>query len=373
MLRPLAVHLADRGARVARATGSTVAILLAASCGSSVGNVEPAIAPHIVQASGTRALLIAVSPVSDRVVWASGSLGTWLRTTDGGTTWSTGRVAGADSLQFRDVHGVDSLTAFLLSIGNGAQSRIYGTLDGGTRWTLLHTNPDSAGFYDCMDFWDARRGLFVGDAVDGRIVILTTANGGDRWERVSSRALPAAQEGEGSFAASGTCVETHRGGHAWVVMNGAGRARLLRTSDYGRTWATETLPITTRPASGVQSVSFADARNGAVFGGGSDVKPGDVLVATTADGGDTWTPRASPPFRVGSWGGAYVPLTRGAALVAAGPNGAAWARVDGAELSWTRIDSLNYWSVGFASHAAGWAVGTQGRITRLALPPASVP
>ena len=33
--------------------------------------------------------------------------------------------------------------------------------------------------------------------------------------------------------------------------------------------------------------------------------------------------------------------------------------------TWARIDSLVYWSVGFASPAAGWAVGKGGRITRL--------
>ncbi|HEY9227146.1 MAG TPA: hypothetical protein VIP11_10895, partial [Gemmatimonadaceae bacterium] len=83
------------------------------------------------QKSGTTALLIAVSPVNDRVAWVSGSLGTWLRTTDGGTTWQTGRVPGADSLQFRDVHAVDANTAYLLSIGDGNQSRIYKTTDAG--------------------------------------------------------------------------------------------------------------------------------------------------------------------------------------------------------------------------------------------------
>ena len=36
------------------------------------------------QSSGTRALLIAVSAVDERVAWASGSLGTWVRTVDGG-------------------------------------------------------------------------------------------------------------------------------------------------------------------------------------------------------------------------------------------------------------------------------------------------
>lgn len=330
-------------------------------------SVEVSTITHVTQSSGTRALLIAVSPVNERVVWASGTLGTWLRTVDGGATWTTGRVDGADSLQFRDVHGVDANTAFLLSIGNGAQSRIYKTVDGGAQWRMLHANPDSAGFYDCFDFWDARRGLLVGDAVDGRIVMLTTMDGGASWQRVS--ALPPAQQGEGSFAASGTCVETFSGGHAWVVMNGAGRARLLRTSDYARSWVTETLPITARAGSGAQSVSFRDARHGAVFGGGYDAVAGDVLLATTSDGGDTWTPRTAPAFKVGSWVGSFVPGARAPTLVAAGPNGSAWARLADGALQWTPIDSANHWSLGFAAPRAGWAVGTAGRITKLAVPP----
>jgi photosystem II stability/assembly factor-like uncharacterized protein len=320
------------------------------------------------QASGTRALLIAVSPVDERVAWASGTQGTWLRTTDGGTTWRAGRVTGADSLQFRDVHGIDSLRAYLLSIGTGTDSRVYGTRDGGASWSQLLSNPDSAGFYDCMDFWDADRGLLVGDAVDGRIVIMTTMNAGVTWQRVPHQALPPAQDGEGSFAASGTCVEAVRGGHAWIVMNGAGRARLVRTHDYGRTWAVETLPITARAGSGAQSVSFRDARHGAVLGGGYDAQPGDVLLATTDDGGDTWMPREAPPFKVGTWGGAFVPGARQPTLVAVGPNGAAWARVGRGPMAWTVVDTLNYWSVGLASPRAAWAVGTQGRITRLAVP-----
>jgi hypothetical protein len=40
-----------------------------------------------------------------------------------------------------------------------------------------------------------------------------------------------------------------------------------------------------------------------------------------------------------------------------------WSRDEGA--SWIPIDTLDYWSVGFASPRAGWAVGAGGRITRL--------
>src|SRR6202008_2061757 len=112
----------------------------------------PAQVTRTEQTSGTTALLIAVSPVNDNVVWVSGARGTWLRTTDGGGTWQSGQVPGADSLQFRDVHAVDANTAYLLSIGNGPQSRIYKTTDAGQTWKLQFTNTEPQGFYDCFDF-----------------------------------------------------------------------------------------------------------------------------------------------------------------------------------------------------------------------------
>jgi len=61
------------------------------------------------QVSGTTQLLIGISPVNENIVWASGTGGTWVRTIDGGTTWQAGRVPGADTLQFRDVHAVDAI------------------------------------------------------------------------------------------------------------------------------------------------------------------------------------------------------------------------------------------------------------------------
>ena len=314
------------------------------------------------QVSGTRALLIAVSPVDERVVWASGTLGTWVRTTDGGATWISGRVPGADSLQFRDVHAVDANTAYLLSIGNGPLSRIYKTGDAGATWTEQFRNTDEKGFYDCFDFWDAMRGVAIGDALGTEMAILTTTDGGATWTRVSPTILPAAATGEGSFAASGTCVETAPAGHAWIVMSTPARSRIVRTADYGRTWSAESLPISSREGC-VQSVSFRDARNGIVLGGGSAVAAGDRLVAITRDGGANWQLRTTPDLKVGFWGGVYVPGARTPTVVGVGPNGAVYSRDEGA--SWVTIDSMDYWSVGFASPRAGWAVGRLGRITKL--------
>jgi photosystem II stability/assembly factor-like uncharacterized protein len=345
-----------------RAAGAGL-IALAAACSSAPRAGVPDQPTRMEQSSGTRALLIAVSPVNDRVVWVSGSNGTWLRTLDGGDSWQSGRVPGADSLQFRDVHGVDENTAVLLSIGTGEQSRIYRTTDAGRSWALRLTNPDPAGFYDCMDFWDAERGILIGDALGDRMVVMTTVDGGDSWTRVPSSALPPAQSGEGSFAASGTCLVTRPGGHAWIVMSNPDHGRVLHTSDYGLSWAVDTLPITTRAGVGPQSIAFRDHRNGIVLGGGYDAQPGDVESAVSADGGATWQARARPPMRTGVWGGVYVPGARRPTVIAVGPNGSAWSRDEGA--TWAQIDTLNYWSVGFSSPRAGWAVGANGRITRL--------
>ena len=326
--------------------------------------VPPLAAPTITsQVSGTRNLLIAVSAVSAQVAWVSGTRGTWRRTIDGGTTWTGGTVPGADSIQFRDIHAVDENTAWVLSIGNGAASRIYRTDDGGESWTLQFQNGDPRRFYDCFGFWDARRAVVIGDAVGEEIDLLLTTDGGVHWERVPAASLPRAEPGEGSFAASGTCVATGRAGRAWIVMSTPTRARLLRTTDFGRSWALETLPITTHPGSGPQSVAFRDALNGMVLGGGDASTANDTLIAITDDGGASWTPRRSPPQRSGTGGGAWVTGARTPTIVAVGPGGSAFSRDLG--ISWIPIDSANYWSIGFSPSRTGWAVGTQGRITRL--------
>jgi photosystem II stability/assembly factor-like uncharacterized protein len=365
-----------------KTTTVMIALLCAAGCaragtrtGAGTDVTPPAQAAaspiRTEQQSGTDALLIAVSPVSDDVAWVSGTGGTWLRTIDGGATWQSGRVPGADSLQFRDVHALDAQHAWLLSIGNGEDSRIYRTEDAGAHWTLQFVNHEPQGFYDCMDFWDDNRGVVIGDAVDGQLAVLTTYDGGNHWSRVPSTALPPALPGEGSFAASGTCAITEPGGHAWIAMNTAEHARLLHSSDYGRSWTVDTVPLTTRAGTGGESISFRDPQHGVVLGGGTTAAAGDVFTVFTSDGGRTWTQRSSPPLRRGMWGGVYVSTASDAAqsasshvaLVGVGPDGAAYSRDDG--MTWTVIDTFNYWSVGFASPRAGWAVGQNGRITKL--------
>lgn len=343
--------------------------------GASGGTADPATRPRPtpvleLQVSGTTALLQAVSPVSDDVAWVSGHQGTWARTLDGGRTWTTGRVPNADTLQFRDVHAASADEAWLLSAGSGDQSRIYRTTNGGATWALQWTNDEPAGFYDCMDFWTPARGAVYGDAVEGDLRILRTVDGGEHWARLAGGTLPDGQLGEGGFAASGTCLVTGREGRAWAATGNARFARVLRTDDWGANWTVSDTPIPGGSGAGLFSVTFRDSLHGVVFGG--DLNPPDttgapvelpVRVATSNDGGASWNRAGQPSFPGAVFGGAWVPGTEPAAIVAVAPTGASWS-LDGGE-NWMPLDSASYWGLGFASDRAGWLVGPGGRIAKV--------
>lgn len=316
------------------------------------------------QQSGTEALLQAVSPVSDDVVWVSGHRGTYSRTTDGGVTWETAVLPGADSLGFRDVHAESASEAWLLSAGPGELSNVFYTDDAGATWTLQWTNPEPDGFYDCLDFWDAERGALYGDEVDGGLRIMRTENGGRTWTRVPEDRLPAAAEGEGGFAASGTCLVVGEGGRGWISTGAADPARVLLTEDYGRSWRAVVSPIRGASAGGLFSISFRNPAIGVAFGGdlSADAEP-SPRVAVTSDGGETWTIAGEPSLSGAIFGGAWVPGTFPATIVIVSPNGAEYS-VDGAH-TWHPLDDAAYWGIGFASADAGWIVGPGGRITKV--------
>src|SRR5262245_32150302 len=154
------------------------------------------------QTSGVTGRLRGVSAVSARVAWASGANGTVLRTVDAGQSWQKLGVPAADKLDFRDVDAMSDRVAYVLSIGTGETSRIYKTTDAGAHWGLQFANTDPQVFLDAMTFRDETHGVAFSDSVDGRFVILTTANG-RTWERIPADRLPPALPGEGAYAASG--------------------------------------------------------------------------------------------------------------------------------------------------------------------------
>jgi photosystem II stability/assembly factor-like uncharacterized protein len=351
-------------------SAAAAATLLAAfslACSTLPGARAPLGEPRLTeQASGTSELLQAVSPVDANVVWVSGHGGTWGRTLDGGATWQTSVMAGADTLEFRDVHAEDANTGWLLSAGPGTLSRIYHTGDAGQSWTLQWVNEEPAGFYDCLDFWDERRGFVYGDAVDGGLRILVTDDGGATWSLVPQASLPPAQPGEGGFAASGTCAITGADGRGWVAAGNATRARVFRTSDYGRSWEAAEVPVVGGEGAGLTTISMRDAERGVAFGGHlGEPENAQPKWARTQDGGRTWSAEREAPLPGAIYGGLLVPGTDGRGLVTVGPGGASVSLDGGA--TWRRVDERSWWGVGSAGTDATWISGPGGRIARVRL------
>lgn len=349
-----------------RTAAFALALGLAGCAHEPAREAGPPPAPILTsQSIDTEARLIGVHAVDDRVAWVAGTRGTWGRTSDGGATWQAGVVEGADSLQFRDVHAIDGSTAWLLSIGNGEESRIYRTTDGGVTWDLQFVNHDPDAFFDCFDFWNPDAGIAFSDAVVGEFVLIATADGGASWERLPVDRLPDASEGEGSFAASGTCLVVRGESLAWFGTGAGAAARVFRSEDRGRSWTVAATPIVGgTPTTGIASLAFLDDRRGAAFGGdvGEPAEP-TASVAVTADGGRTWSAAGTPERPGAVYGGAFVPGAPTPTLVAVGPSGVAWSTDFAA--TWTTIDTLDHWSVDFGGPRGGWTVGPEGRITRI--------
>jgi photosystem II stability/assembly factor-like uncharacterized protein len=316
------------------------------------------------QETGTTFRFFAVSAVNDRVVWASAAGGTFARTTDGGATWVSRQVPGAEALQFRDVQGVSERVAYLMSAGSGPENRLYMTQDGGDTWVLQYQATDPRAFHDCFDFWTPKRALLFGDSFDDHFTLLKLKDG-NTWQNISAHS-PTAQPGEGGFAASGTCIKTLAGQSAWIGTGAAPQARVLATRDGGQTWSVSAdVPIEPHgtPTSGVASIDFRDPFHG-ILGGGDVVASADpqLNVARSNDGGATWSLTTPTPFPGAVYGLSYVPGKK-LTVVATGPGGSAWTADEGG--TWTLLPGItNCWAVGF-SVKTGWLGCGAGRIFRI--------
>jgi photosystem II stability/assembly factor-like uncharacterized protein len=310
--------------------------------------------------TGSAARLRGLSAVSSTTAWASGSLGTVLRTTDRGATWQQVGPPGTQDLQFRDIEAFDADHAVILSIGPGSDSRIYVTADGGQTWALTFVNPDPNAFFDCTTFYDSRRGLALSDPPDGlHFRVIATDDGGLSWH-VTGAQMPEALPGEFAFAASGQCITTDHGRRAWFGTGGAAQARVFRSDDGGASWSVAPTPLNSGPTAGIFALAFRGQQHGLAVGGdflAETASPDNF--ARTADGGSSWNllPAAPPEYRSGAtWLDGHTAL-------AVGPSGSDVSTDAGA--TWQRFDDGSLDTVDCARPTACWASGANGRVAYL--------
>ncbi|MFZ0294409.1 MAG: YCF48-related protein [Candidatus Sulfotelmatobacter sp.] len=272
-----------------------------------IATTVPAQLARQTQSSNTTEDLRGVSAVSHQVAWASGTHGTFLRTTDGGRSWISGQVHGAASVDFRGVVAFSADEAFLMSSGPGDQSRIYHTSDAGQHWQMEFSNSNPKGFFDSIAFWDRTHGIVLGDPIpdgSGRLTFqLLITTDGRSWTPVPAAQMPAALEGEGAFAASNSCLSILANDpniandsniatdpNIWFATGGKA-ARVFHSPDRGGTWQVFDTPILHGPDSaGIFSIAFRDSLHGVIAGGDYKHPEQDgPNLAFTNDGGKTWT------------------------------------------------------------------------------------
>lgn len=304
--------------------------------------------------SGFRGL----SVVNKDVIWASGTGGTVIRTTDGGKNWSVIKVPDAEKLDFRDIEAFDGNTAYILSIGNGEASRIYKTIDGGRNWKLQFKNTNEKAFFDALAFWDKDNGMAMSDPVDGNYVLLETNDGGENWKIADTDKMDNAKTGEAAFAASGTCLLTQGKNNIFLVSGGSD-ARVFRSNNRGLSWMVADTPIIKGTSgNGIFSIAMYDSKTGVIVGGNYE-KPDDNTnnLAFTTDGGKTWTlGKGLSGYRSG------VTFVDKKTIIVVGTNGSDLS-TDGGK-TWKNLDKENYNAVQAKGKNAIWAVGAKGLVAK---------
>jgi len=258
--------------------------------------------------------------------------------------------------EFRSI-AANATDFFMLSIANPALLYKTGEDD---KMDLVYIEEDETVFYDAMAFWNNREGIAIGDSMNGCLSIIITRDGGHHWSKLSCDDLPAANEGEGAFAASNTNIKIV-GDKTWIATTSS---RIHFSADKGKTWEVFQTPIiSTEPTQGIYSVDFWDEDLGVVIGG-DYTKPENNISnkAITKDGGKTWHLIAdgqSPKYKSCVQ---FVPNSGGNEIVAIGFTGISYSSDMGS--TWKQLSDEPFYTIRFLNESVAYASG-KNRISKL--------
>jgi photosystem II stability/assembly factor-like uncharacterized protein len=279
--------------------------------------------------------LRALSVVDDSIAWASGSKGTVVYTSDAGKTWVTLKVDGYEGRDFRSIYAFGQNEVVIASIGSPGY--VLRTVDRGKSWQVVYKNDHPDVFIDGLDFWDNSNGLLYGDPVEGRMFLAKTVDGGKTWTEFPPDDRPSLEEGEASFAASGTGIRCY-GKKQVAICSGGLKSRLFLSSNRGRTWKVVALPVIQgKPSTGAFSIALA-GKNAIITGGDYKVDSLRIQhVLYSHDGGTKWNAPLAPTRGYRE----CVEFITSTTAIAAGPAGADITRDAGR--TWITLNNDKYY------------------------------
>ena len=307
----------------------------------------------------------ALHAVNENVVWMSGSIGAFAKTTDGGKNWKWDAIPSASGLDFRDIIAFDENSALVISAGLPA--KIYKTVNGGAIWKETYSDTTAGVFFNSFDFWNDKEGIAVSDPLADGFLLIETKDGGETWTRVDPSKIPPPENGEAQFAASGSCIVTFGQSNVCFVTGGAA-ARAFISHDKGQNWQVYPTPLMqNEQTKGIYSVDFYD-NNTAYIVGGDYLNPeiSNKTAAFTMDGGKNWQePSTFPPTGFNSCV-KYIPNTNGQYLIALGTEGSNQSK-DGGK-NWEILDTIPYHTLTFANNGKyAWAAGSDGIVAKISI------
>ncbi len=306
--------------------------------------------------TNSKASLRGLSVVSNKIIWASGSGGTVLRSIDGGVTWEQKKVPGYEKTDFRDIEAFDKKNAVIMGIDTPAVILI--TKDGGETWQQTYYNNKAGMFLDAMEFWNLNSGIVIGDPIDGKFFILRTFDGGKKWQEIPLANRPVADSGEACFASSGTNIAKISNDEAVFVTGG------LKSNLFVRDKKIQLPILQGKESTGANAIAVKNKKYYMIVGG-DFTKATDTTANCffTTDAGETFIRPTTPPIGYRS-GVAY---TGKKVWFTCGLNGVDLSKDDG--LNFENISTVSFHAVKKARKGkAVFFSGGGGRIGKLVVP-----
>ena len=270
----------------------------------------------------------------------------FLRTIDGGNTWTTGNVPDIQDEHLNHIFAMDADTAWICTNNGYGHGNIYKTSNGGSSWKKQLS---IIAFY--IHFFDKKNGLLISYPLH-----YTTTDGGETWLPIPVENFPPYLPGEFFYLFACNNFIECSGDTLWY---GSTKGRVYRTTNRGYNWSVWSTSL--EKNANINSIAFMDGKNGIAISciDGSSLEFASNKMARTRDGGETWT-TISAPDRPMFANITHVPGADSTFFVtSSSDSGALYGSAYSIDFgkTWITIDSIPHNAIAFASPTYGWTSG----------------